>query len=192
MQRPTATVIIAATMLTTDNTVLVLVDVQGKLAQAMDGREALAQNLRKLVQGVQVFGLPILWLEQNPAGLGPTIPELAELLPGQTPIAKCSFSCCGDEPFMTALRSTGRKQVLLAGIEAHVCIYQTAADLLNLGYEVEVVADAVSSRTAHNRQLALAKVQQLGARLTGVEMALFELLGKAEGPAFKAMLRIVK
>jgi nicotinamidase-related amidase len=179
-------------MLTTENTVLVLVDVQGKLAQAMDGKEALFQNLRKLVQGVQVLGLPIVWLEQNPAGLGPTIPELAELLQAQKPIGKFSFSCCGDETFMAALVATGRRQVLLAGIEAHVCIYQTAADLLKLGYEVEVVADGVSSRTAANRELALQKMQQLGARLTSVEMALFELLGKAGGPAFKAMLQIVR
>lgn len=179
-------------MLTTNNTVLVLVDVQGRLAQAMDGKDALFQNLRKLVQGVQVLGLPIVWLEQNPAGLGPTIPELAELLQAQKPIAKFSFSCCGDASFMAALHASGRKQVLLAGIEAHVCIYQTAADLVKLGYEVEVVADGVSSRTAANRELALQKMQQFGARLTSVEMALFELLGKAEGPAFKAMLKIVK
>lgn len=179
-------------MLKTHNTVFVLVDVQGKLAQLMDGKDALFQNLRKLVQGVQVLEVPILWLEQNPAGLGPTIPELAELLQGQKPMAKTHFSCCGDEAFMAALRATGRKQVLLAGLEAHVCIYQTAADLVRQGYEVEVVADCVSSRAAANRELALQKMQQLGARLTSVEMALFELLGKAEGPAFKAMLKIVK
>lgn len=179
-------------MLTTDNTLLVLVDVQGKLAQLMDGREALFENLQKLVQGVQVLGLPFIWLEQNPAGLGPTIPELAGLLQGQKPIAKFSFSCCGNEAFVAALQATERKQVLLAGIETHVCIYQTAADLLNSGYEVEVVADGVSSRTAQNRQLALQKMQQLGARLTSTEMALFELLGRAEGPVFKAMLKIVK
>lgn len=179
-------------MLKTDSTGLVLVDVQGRLAQLMDGKDALFQNLRKLVQGAQVLGLPIVWVEQNPAGLGPTIPELAELLHGQTPIAKFSFSCCADAGFMAALRDTRRKQVLLAGIEAHVCIYQTAAELLALGYEVEVVADGVSSRTAENKRLALEKVQQLGARLTSVEMALFELLGKAEGPGFKAMLQVVK
>jgi hypothetical protein len=96
-------------MLTTDNSVLVLVDVQGKLAQLMDGKEVLFQNLRKLVRGVQVLELPIVWLEQNPAGLGPTIPELAELLQGQKPIAKLSFSCCGNEQFMVSLRATGRK-----------------------------------------------------------------------------------
>jgi nicotinamidase-related amidase len=179
-------------MLTTNNTALVLVDVQGKLARLMDGKEALFQNLRKLVQGAHVLQLPILWLEQNPAGLGPTIPELAELLQGETPIPKLSFSGCGAEGFLVKLRATGRRQVLVAGIEAHVCVYQTAADLLKLGYEVEVVADAVSSRSVENKRIALEKIQRLGARLTSVEMALFEMLGKAEGPAFKEMLQIVK
>lgn len=179
-------------MLTMSNTVLVLVDVQDKLARLMDQHENLVTNLRKLVQGVQVLGLPILWLEQNPAGLGPTIPELAELLAAQKPIAKLSFSCCGDENFLAALRATGRRQVLLAGIEAHVCIYQTAVDLLKLGYEVEVVADAVSSRASANRELALRKLDQLGVHSTCVEMALFELLGRAVGLEFKAMLKIIR
>jgi nicotinamidase-related amidase len=179
-------------MLTTDDSVVVLVDVQGKLAQLMDGKEALFQNLRRLVRGAQVLGLPILWLEQNPVGLGPTIPELAELLPAQKPIAKLSFSACGEERFLAALRATGRRQVLLAGIEAHVCIHLTAVDLLRLGFQVEVVADAVSSRAAVNRELALRRLERLGVGLTSVEMALFELLGRAEGPAFKAMLQIVK
>lgn len=179
-------------MLKLEHTVLVLVDVQGKLAQLMDGRDALFENLRKLVQGVQVLRVPILWLEQNPAGLGPTIPELASLLPGQTPISKLSFSSCGEPAFVEQLRASGRRQILLAGIEAHVCVYQTAVDLLKRGHEVEVVVDAVSSRAAENKRIALEKLQQLGARLTSVEMALFELLGKAEGPAFKALLKIVK
>jgi nicotinamidase-related amidase len=179
-------------MLNRDDALLILVDVQGKLARLMDNHQGLFQNLRKLVQGAQVLGLPILWVEQNPAGLGPTIPELAELLRDQKPIPKLSFSCCRETAFLTALGATGRHQVLLAGIEAHVCVYQTAADLLRRGYEVEVVADAVSSRLAENKRIALEKVQQLGARLTCVEMALFELLGKAEGPAFRALLQIVK
>lgn len=179
-------------MLTISNTALVLVDVQGKLARLMDNHESLVMNLRKLLQGAQALGLPILWLEQNPAGLGPTIPELTELLQGQEPFAKMSFSCCGDEKFLTALKATGRRQVLLAGIEAHVCIYLTAMDLLKLGFEVEIVADAVSSRVAANRELALRKMERLGAGLTCVEMALFELLGRAEGPAFKTMLKVIK
>ncbi|MBC7238900.1 MAG: hydrolase [Chloroflexi bacterium] len=179
-------------MLEVGDTVFVLVDVQGRLAQTMVNRERLFDNLQRLVKGLRVLGVPILWLEQNPRGLGPTIPELAALLPDVQPIPKVSFSCCRCEAFMKALRTTGRRQVLLAGIEAHVCIYQTAVDLLTQGYHVEVVADAVSSRTAENREIALMRLRDAGIPLTSVEMALFELLKVAQGPAFKEILAIVK
>lgn len=180
-------------MLTLNNTTLVVIDVQGRLAQVMSQKETLFENLQKLIKGVQVLDLPIVWNEQLPEKLGPTSPEIAELLNHSTqPIAKASFSCCGNPPFIDALQATGRKQVLLAGIESHVCVYQTCLDLLHLGYEVQVVNDAVSSRTPENRQLGLARMQQAGATLTSVEMALFELLRVAEGPKFKEITRIVK
>lgn len=179
-------------MLRLGNTLFLLVDVQGKLAHSMYDREALFANLQRLIRGVLVLELPILWMEQYPQGLGPTVPELAALLPGRQPIAKTSFSCCGSEAFLQALAATGRWQVLLAGIETHVCIYQTTVDLLALGYHVEVVADAVSSRTAQNREIGLQRVRAAGASLTSVEMALFELQRVAEGARFKELLRIVK
>lgn len=179
-------------MLTIDNTVFALVDVQGKLAQLMDDKTALFDNLQRLVQGVRLLELPILWMEQNPEKMGPTIPELQPHLEGMTPLAKMSFGCCGDRQFMEALEATGRNQVLIAGIEAHVCVYQTAAGLVSRGFEVEVVADAVSSRSASNREMALRKLMQCGVRLTSVEMCLFELLGTAEHDAFRDMLKIVK
>jgi nicotinamidase-related amidase len=178
-------------MLKTQDTVLVLVDFQGKLARIVQDSDAVIASARRLVRGAGVLDVPVLWTEQNPRGLGATVPELAELLPGE-PIAKLSFSCCGEGPFVEALERVGRKGVLLAGIEAHVCVYQTAADLLESGYEVEVVADAVSSRTAENKAIALARMRQLGAAITSVEMVLFELLGRAEGPRFKRLLEIVK
>lgn len=179
-------------MLKPDQTVLVLIDIQGKLAQLMHAREALFANLQRLVKGARALGLPILWLEQYPQGLGPTIPEVAELLPELRPVAKTCFSACGSAEFLAQLTNTERKQVLLAGIEAHVCVYQTAADLLGAGYEVEVVTDAVSSRTAANRDLGLQRMRDAGARLTGVEMVLFELLRTAQAPAFKEIARLVK
>jgi nicotinamidase-related amidase len=178
-------------MLKTQDTVLVLVDFQGKLARIVQDSDAVIASARRLVRGAAVLDVPVLWTEQNPRGLGATVPELAELLPGE-PIAKLSFSCCGEGAFVEALERVGRKGVLLAGIEAHVCVYQTAADLLESGYEVEVVADAVSSRTAENKAIALARMGQLGAAITSVEMALFELLGRAEGARFKRLLEIVK
>lgn len=173
-------------------TVLVLIDVQGKLAQAMHRKEDLFANLVKLVQGAQALGLPILWLEQNPDGLGSTIPELAGLLAEHQPIIKFSFSACGENAFMKALTHLNRRQLLLAGIETHVCVYQTAADLCGQGYDVQVVADAVSSRTPENRKIGLHRIRTAGASLTSVETALFELVAVARGEVFKRLLRIVK
>ncbi len=179
-------------MLTIDRSVLVLIDVQGKLAQLMHGREALFDQLQRLVKGAKALPLPILWLEQYPQGLGPTLPELAQHLTELQPIAKTCFSAYGSEAFRSQLAATGRKQVLLAGIEAHVCVYQTALDLLEAGYEVQVVSDAVSSRTAANADLGRQRMRDAGAQLTSVEMALFELLRTAEAPAFREIARVVK
>ena len=179
-------------MLSLENTVLTVVDVQGKLAQLMQDKEALFHNLQRLVRGAQILGLPILWCEQNPAGLGPTIPELATLLAPQQPLPKMTFSCWGCEGFQKALQATGRRQVLLAGIEAHVCVYLTAADLVGAGYAVEVVADAVSSRTLANKQIGLDKAHQLPAGVTGAETALFELLRTAAHPRFREVARLLK
>ena len=179
-------------MLTPERCVLIVVDVQGRLAQVMCDREALFENLQKLILGAQALEIPVLRAEQNPRGLGPTVAEIDRLLPDSPPISKMSFSCCGEDRFAQALEALGRKQALIAGIETHVCVYQTAADLLDSGYEVHVVADAVSSRTAQNRQIALEALRGLGARLTSVEMALFEMLRVAEGERFKAVLGVVK
>jgi len=178
-------------MLERDNTVLVLVDVQAKLVPAMAERDLLINGVRKLVRGMGVLGVPVVRTEQNPAGLGPTVAEVADLLAGAA-ITKTAFGCCGAPAFVDALGGLGRKQVLLAGIEAHVCVYQTAAGLLEAGYEVQVVADAIASRLPSNKAIACAKMTAAGAAITSVEMALFELLGVAEGPAFKEILKIVK
>ncbi|MCX5800149.1 MAG: hydrolase [Candidatus Eisenbacteria bacterium] len=179
-------------MLKTETTVLVIIDVQGKLAHLMHRKEELFENLQKIIKGARILGIPILWLEQNPEGLGPTIPELAALLDDVGPISKFSFSCCGDDRFVTALNSLNRKQVLLAGIETHICVYQTATDLVASGYEVQIVSDAVSSRTKENRKIGLERIKEIGAGLTGTETALFELLRTAKAEKFKEIAKIVK
>lgn len=179
-------------MLRPERTALVLIDIQGKLATLMHEREALYRNLQILIRGSQILQLPIFWLEQYPQGLGPTIPEVAELLLNQQPLAKLCFSACGLDAFMERLRASGRKQLLLAGIETHICVYQTACDLLALGYQVEVVADAVSSRTPENRRLGLERMARAGAGITSVETCLFELLRRAGTPQFKEIARLVK
>ena len=179
-------------MLKMENVALLLVDIQGNLAHSMHGKELLFKNLQKLIKGIQVLGIPILWTEQNPQGLGPTIPEIADLLSNIQPISKMSFSCCQNDRFVQALKALNRKQVLIAGIEAHVCIYQTAVDLVDLGYEVQVVTDAISSRKIENKEIGLQKMRDSGVSLTSVETALFELLKKAEGEQFREILKIVK
>ena len=179
-------------MLNVENVVLVVVDVQGKLAQVMQDKESLFANLRRMIRGAQLLELPILWCEQNPAGLGPTTPEIAELLTSQTAVTKMSFSCFGSEAFQQALAATGRKQVLVTGIEAHVCVYLTAADLVKAGYEVEVVADAVSSRSSENKRIGLDKITRLPAGVTNTETALFELLRTAAHPRFKEVAKLLK
>ncbi|NTV45459.1 MAG: hydrolase [Chlorobiales bacterium] len=179
-------------MLTIDNTALIVVDVQGKLAQLMYQKEELYENLKRLIKGAQVLQMPIVLTEQYPKGLGPTVTELSELMPEVKPIEKITFSCCGNEEFSQELKALGRRQLLLTGIETHICVYQTAMDLLGAGYEVQVVTDAVSSRKRSNKRIGLERMKAAGAIPTTTEMALFELLHIAEGEKFKEISKIVK
>ncbi|MEW6113810.1 MAG: hydrolase [Thermodesulfobacteriota bacterium] len=179
-------------MLSVESAVLILVDFQEKLVQAMFDRQTLVPEVVKLVKGAQVLNLPILWTEQNPKGLGPTIPQVKELLEDSSPVTKLSFSCCGEEAFLRKLEKLEPEQVIVAGLESHVCVYQSVLDLLEMVSEVHVVADAVSSRTLLNKQIGLDRCLQEGAFVTSVETVLFELLGVAEGEEFKQILKIVK
>jgi len=179
-------------MLATDNTALIIIDVQEKLFRAMLHKEVLAENLQKIIKGAQVLDIPLLVTEQNPNALGPTIPELKDLLPHVQPISKLSFSCCGEQKFLNKLSAQNCKHILLAGIEAHICVYQTALELIDKGYEVQVLADCVSSRTEENKRLGLEKIKEAGGSVTSVEIALFELLRVAEGGTFKEISKIVK
>jgi nicotinamidase-related amidase len=178
-------------MLDKTQTCLVVVDVQEKLFGVMPDQEALADQAVRLIEGLNVLEVPVLRCEQNPRGLGPTIAPIAELLT-EAPIEKRAFSCCGEAAFVSALEALSPKSVLLAGIETHICVYQTAADLRDKGYEVQVVADAVASRSQSNHRIGLERIRQRGATITSVETCLFELLGSAEGDAFKRIIKIVK
>jgi nicotinamidase-related amidase len=179
-------------MLDRNNTVLMIIDIQGKLAHMMHEWEMLFESVQKLIRGMQALDIPIVWMEQNPLAIGRTVSEIAELLEPAEPIEKLSFSCCGNDRFLEMLADLNRKQTLLAGIETHICVYQTAVDLLHRGYDVQVVADAVSSRTAQNRRIGLQKMCDAGAVLTSVETALFELLRVADRPDFRKILKIIK
>ena len=174
------------------DTAALIIDVQGKLAELMHDRDALFDGLTRFIRGVRILDLPILWTEQYPEGLGRTTPEIAELLRPLEPIAKRSFSCMGDDGFRAALTALGPRRLLLAGIETHICVYQTARDLAAEGYAGDLVADAVSSRTQQNRAIGLERMRLAGVKVTSVESALFELLGTARDPRFREILKVVK
>lgn len=181
-------------MLKPDHTVLVLVDVQERLLPVMDKNDALLKNLEILVQGALALDIPIVWLEQYPKGLGRTVDPLKSLLDdaGLSPIEKMTFSGVPHPEFQKILEKYDHAHFLVAGIETHVCVYQTVRDLLDEDYDVEVVSDAVSSRVEANTELGLNKMIQLGATLTSTEMCLFELLESAENPQFKTISKLIK
>jgi nicotinamidase-related amidase len=179
-------------MLKPETTALLVIDIQGNLAQAMHERDSLYENLQKIIKGIQVMEIPIIVTEQIPEKLGPTIPEISSLFDEFSPIPKSSFSCCGDENIMKALKEVNRKQILITGIESHVCLYQTTMDLIDLGYEVHIVADCISSRTTENRSIGIERMREKGGILASTEMALFELLKVAEGEKFRKIVRVVK
>jgi nicotinamidase-related amidase len=167
---------------------LVVVDVQEAFRPAVRDFDRVVAGAATLVRGARILGLPVVVTEQYPKGLGSTVPELAEHLDGIEPIDKVCFSAAAADGF--DLR--GRDQALICGIESHVCVSQTAHDLLDRGVQVHVARDAVTSRTEANRELGLHKMEGAGAVVTSVETALFELLGAAGTDEFKQVQALVK
>ena len=155
-------------------------------------KESLISNLQKLIKGCALIGVPMIITEQNPSGLGATARELLDILPRVEPVIKFSFNCCGESGFNEKLRETARSQILVCGIESHICVYQTSMDLVLAGNEVHVVTDCVSSRTPQNKELALRRMVSENIKLTGVEMALFELLRSSKSQQFKAISTLIK
>jgi nicotinamidase-related amidase len=177
-----------ARVLDRDRAVLVVVDVQEAFRPAVVDFERVARNAGVLIEGARTLGLPVVVTEQYPRGLGHTAPEVAEHLDGLEPIEKVAFSAARADGF----DARGRDQALVCGIESHVCVSQTAHDLLDRGLEVHVARDAVSSRTEENRELGIHKMERAGAVVTSVEAALFELLGEAGTPEFKAVQGLIR
>ncbi|MRR17890.1 MAG: hydrolase [Deltaproteobacteria bacterium] len=179
-------------MLSRAAAVIIMIDFQGNLARVMTDKENLFANNVKLIQGFKTLNLPIMLTEQIPEKLGPTISVLAEELPGIKPIAKETFSSWANTSFHDQLESLTRRHVVLTGIECHICVYQTALDLMSNGYTVHLVADAVSSRTVENREIGIQAMKSAGAHITSTEMVLFELLRTAADPKAKDIFKIVK
>jgi len=176
--------------LTAADSALVVIDVQDKLLTKMPTAAMLVRNVAFLIDAAGLLGVPVLATEQYPQGLGPTTPELARRLPGK-PASKTAFSCCGAAGFLDDLRGRNRANVVLAGMETHVCVLHTALDLLEAGLTVFIPVDAVSSRFPIDHDTALRRLEHGGAIPTSAEAVAFEWVGDAAHPQFKAVSKLV-
>jgi nicotinamidase-related amidase len=172
---------------------LMVIDVQEKLSAAMPKAPfaELERNAAVLIRAARRLEIPVIATEQYPKGLGPTVASLRELLP-QEPMSKMEFSCGASKPIARHVLGSGRKQVVVVGMEAHVCVFQTVRDLVDGGFSVFVAQDAVISRTEANRGVGLRLCEKAGATLTSTETVLFDLLGVAGTPEFKELTALIK
>lgn len=174
---------------------LLIIDVQERLAGTMDADQlqTLVRNTNILIEAATALDVPILRTEQYPKGLGPTLPDIATCLPaGQHAVEKTCFSCCGASGLEPAMSDVTRKQMILTGMETHICVLQTAIDLRQRGFTVFVVADAVCSRRQHHYQLGLERMQQAGVIISTTESVLFEWLRDASHPQFKSLSKLIR
>ena len=172
--------------------VLVLVDMQDALADVMERRDAVVATAGLLARAAAVLSVPVLVTRQYPRGLGDTVPELREALGDHAPIDKLTFSCLAEPAFAGALRSVARPQIVLAGMETHICVAQTALALRDAGYDVSVVADATCSRRQTDHEVALARLRAADIQVTVAESVVYEALERAGTPGFRAVLELVK
>src|SRR5690625_4564200 len=179
-------------MLNKSNTGLIIVDVQGKLASIVHESEEVIENLITLIKGAEILDLPIIWLEQYPKGLGPTIDVIKNQLKGQLTIEKMTFSAYKNKAFKQALEETDCTSFLLRGTESPVCVYQTGADLLASNHSIEAIEDDVSSRTKKNKEIGIKDLNSLGANATTIEMSSFELMETADYPHLKKISSLTK
>lgn len=177
-------------LMSRSDTGLLVIDVQGKLMDKIPGKDGIVRRIGLLTDGAKVLGVPVQATEQYPKGLGSTVPELAPSLP--KPLEKLSFSCAGLPEIAANFRSKAVKKVLLTGVETHVCVLQTAMDLLAEGFQVYLAADATGSRHETDREFGLRRLEKAGVVLTTAEAALFEWTEKAGTPEFKQISNLIK
>ena len=172
---------------------LAVIDVQDSFRSHIPDFAELAARVALVARAAQLLGVPVIVTEQYPKGLGRTATEIRSVLPDAfEPIEKTAFSSCGAQQFIAELERAGARQVILCGIEAHVCVNQTAHDLLARGLKVHLLADCISSRSAQNRQIGLDKMMRSGAIPSSTELALFELMRDARHEQFKAIQKLIK
>jgi len=179
-------------VLNRNDSILVFVDIQERLAAVMADRQKVVDNCLHLIEVSKLLNIPVLLNEQYPKGLGPTVSEIREALQPYQPLEKVTFSCCRGGSFLNGLEASGRKKVILAGMETHVCVLQTVIDLLKAGYPVHVVKDATCSRTLDNSVAGTEFMRDAGAVITCTETVLFQLLEKAGTDEFRAISKRIK
>ncbi len=172
--------------------VLVVVDIQERFRDLIHAMPMVVKGSGRLIRAFRELDMPIIVTEHYSRGLGATMPEVRTLLGGVKPLEKITFSCDGDAGFRNALGALNRDQVVLCGIETHVCVYQTARDLMDRGKQVAIAADAVSSRNAADREVGLLHMRRIGVQVMNVEMILFEMLREARTQDFKTIAPILK
>ncbi len=177
-------------LMSASDTGVLMIDVQGKLISLIDGYQRIVWNIRRLIDGAKLLGLPVLATEQYPQGLGPTTPELAQRL--DRVLDKTAFSCGQCAGLCDELRATNRRKWLICGIEAHICVQQTVLDLLAEGFLIYVAADAVGSRFKFDNEIALRRMESSGATMTTTEAALFEWCENSKAPQFKQISQLVR
>lgn len=177
---------------TKDNSLLLIIDIQERLFPHMSNADKLSENCQILLKGLTELSVPAFLSEQYVKGLGETIEPIKSLLAESKSAEKRSFSCCDDPEMMKAIESFNRKEIILIGIETHVCILQTAIDLLEKEYKVVVIADCVSSRNEADKRIALDRIRQEGGRVSSYESILFELTRSSSAAEFKSISKLVK
>lgn len=179
-------------ILNKEDSVLVIIDIQEKLVAALD-KDIVVKRAAILAQAANILGIPVLVTEQYPKGLGNTVEDVKKHLSDETPIIeKTAFSALQAEGFSEKLKSLGKKQVVVCGIETHVCVHQSVADLLNEGYEVYVAKDACASRNKYEFKQGIERMMENGAKITCLEIILFEWLKDAKNPKFKEIQVLIK
>jgi nicotinamidase-related amidase len=175
-----------------DQAALVVIDIQERLAEAMGHRADVVAATARLIRACRILGIPVIVTRQYPQGLGDTVSELGEALEGIEPVDKIAFCCACEPAFLRALEAAARPQVVLCGMETHICVTQTALDLVARGMQVHVAADAVCSRQDRDRDIALDRMRAVGVTITTTEAVMYEALGQAGTPEFKSVLAMVK
>lgn len=175
-----------------DQSCLIVIDVQERLVPAMQAPARVIRNTRTLMTAAKKLGVPMLLTEQYPKGLGRIVPELQELSKAGRVIEKIHFDCMNEKPFAEAFRALGRRQAVIVGMEAHICVMQTGVDLMEQGYEIFVVTDATSSRSPESEKACLDRLGAAGAGIVTTEMVVYEWLGRAGTPEFRELLAMIK